>query len=61
MILVSKFAFKCPLAPRYVMMEIPKDHQLLIWYGAQWFAGRGLKRIDVVGAWAVQAVNAVDP
>lgn len=30
-----------------VTEDIPKNHQLLIWYGAQWFDARDIKRIDV--------------
>ena len=30
-----------------VMDDVPKNHQLLIWYGSQWFNARGIPRIDV--------------
>ena len=30
-----------------VTMDVPKNHQLLIWYGAQWFQARDIDRIDV--------------
>ena len=30
-----------------VTEDIPKNHQLLIWYGAQWFDAREIKRMDV--------------
>ncbi len=30
-----------------VMEDVPKNHQLLIWYGSEWFASRDIPRIDV--------------
>ena len=30
-----------------VTEDVKKNHQLLIWYGAQWFNSRDIKRIDV--------------
>ena len=30
-----------------VMDDVRKNHQLLIWYGSQWFNARGILRIDV--------------
>lgn len=30
-----------------VMDDVRKNHQLLIWYGSQWFNARGIPRIDV--------------